>query len=58
MLSTIFWPKDRPKIQDPKRIQDTYDMVEERDTRGMVNKDTLPQTRKVKWKDMEKDEQS
>ena len=36
----IFWPKDRPKIQDPKKIQDTNDMVETRDTGGMANEDT------------------
>ena len=57
MLPMIFQPKDRPKIQDPKKIQDTDDVVQERDTGGMENKDTLPQERKVRWKDLEKDEQ-
>ena len=58
MLPMIFGPKDRPKMQDPKKIQDTNDVVEERDTGGMANKDTLPQGKQIRWKDMEKDEQS
>ena len=45
-------------MQDPKMIQDTDDVVEERDTGGTANKDTLPQGKQIRWKDMEKDEQS
>ena len=41
MLPMISCPQDRPKMQDPKKIQNTNDMVEERDTGGMANKDTL-----------------
>ena len=31
---TILRSKDRPKIQDPEEIQDTYDVVTKEDTRG------------------------
>ena len=48
---TILWSKDRPKIQDPEKIQDTYDMVTKEDTRGMANEATLLSTKKVRWKD-------
>ena len=43
--------KDRPNIQDPKKIKDTYDVVTEEDTRGMANEATLLSTKKVRWKD-------
>ena len=47
---TIRRSKDRPKIQDPKKIKDTYDVVTEV-TRGMANEATLLSTKKVRWKD-------
>ena len=43
--------KDRPKIQDPKKIQDTYDVVTKKDTRCLANEDTLLLSKKVRWKD-------
>ena len=58
MLPTIFWPMDRPKNKDPKKINDTNDVVKEKDTGGMANKDPFPQGRKIRWKDPKKDEQS
>ena len=41
-----------------KKIQGTDDVVDESDTGGLVNKNTLPQVRKERWKDLEKGEQS
>ena len=58
MPPKIVQPKDRPKIQNQKMIQDTNNVVEEWDTGGMANRDTLPQVRKLRWKDLEKDEHS
>ena len=58
MLPMIFCSKDRQKIQDPKKIQDADDMVRNMDTRSIAKKDTLPMTRKVRWKDLEKEEQN
>ena len=43
--------KDRPKIQDPKKIQDTYHVVTKKDSRGLANEDTLLSSKKVRWKD-------
>ena len=51
MPPSILWSKDRPKIQDPQKIQDTYDMVTKEDTKGMANEATLLPTKKVRWKD-------
>ena len=40
--------KDRPKIQDPKKIQDTYDVVTKKDTRGLANEGTLLSSKQVR----------
>ena len=51
LLPTILQSKDRPKIQDPEKIQDTYDMATKEDTRCIANEATLLLTKKVRWKD-------
>ena len=40
MLPMILQPKERPKIQDTKKMQDTDDVVTKRDTGGMANENT------------------
>ena len=58
MPPTILRSKDRQKIQDTKKIQDTDDVVGNRDIGGIAKRDTLQRTRKVRWKDLEKEEKS
>ena len=58
MPPMIFHSKDRQKIHDPKKIQDTDDVVRNRDTGGIANRDTLSMTTKIRWKDLKKEEQS
>ena len=41
LLPTILRSKDRPKIQNLRKIQDTYDVVTKKDTRIMANEATL-----------------
>ena len=48
----ILQPKDRQKIGVIKKIQDTNDIVEEQDTRGIANEDILQLAKKVRWKDL------
>ena len=50
-------PRDRQKIQNTGNIQDTNDVVVKKDTRGIANEDTLPMTKKVRWKEMENESQ-
>ena len=53
MLPTILQCKDRQKILDTGKIQDTNDVMIKEDTGGIANEDTLLLTEKVRWKDME-----
>ena len=48
---TIERSKDRPKIQNLRKIQDSYDVVTREDTRGMAKETTLSSTKKERWKD-------
>ena len=54
LLSTILWFKDKPKIKNLKKIQDTYDVVTKNDTGDMANEANLLSTKKVRWKDKAK----
>ena len=47
----ILRSNDRPKILNLRKIQDTYDVVTKKDTRGMANEDTLLSTKEVRWND-------
>ena len=51
MAPTISWLKDRPKIQNLNKIQDTYDVVEGDDTMDTIDTDNLLPI-KVRWKDI------
>ena len=48
---TILQSKDRPKIQNLNKFQDTHDMVEKEDTRGTGIENNLQPIKKVRWKD-------
>ena len=53
MTPTILRCKDRQKIQDTGKIQDTNDVMIKEDAGGIANENTLLLTKKVRWKDME-----
>ena len=40
------------------KIQDTDDVVGNRNMGGMAKRNTLPMARRVRWKDLEKEKQS
>ena len=48
----IMCSKDRQKIHDRKKIQDTNDMVGNKDTGGIAKRDNMQMIKKVRWKDL------
>ena len=53
MLPIISQPKDRPKKQAAKKIQDTNDMAAKKDTGEILKEDSLMHKKKVRWSDLE-----
>ena len=50
--------KEGQKIQDTKKIQNTNDMIGKRDNGGIAKRDTMQMMRKLRWKDLKKEEKS
>ena len=54
----VIFLKERQKIQGTKKIQNTDEMVGNRDTGGIAKRDTIQIPRKVRWKGLKNERKS